>query len=60
MRFFFRIFGGIFGGILVRRIWRRFLPDFFEGITQEFLVTLFLVILHLQTPGIALDLMIFG
>ena len=58
--FFFRIFGGIFGGISVHQIWRRFLSYFFEGITHEFLVTLFLVILHPQTPEIALDLMIFG
>ena len=36
-----------------------FPPDFFEGITHEFLVTLFLVILHPQTPGIALVLIIF-
>ena len=58
--FLFGDFRSLFGGIFVRRIWGHFLPVFFEGITHEYLVTLFLVILHPQTSGIALDSKFFG
>lgn len=57
---FFAICRGIFGEFFVRRIWGCFLPDFFEGITHEYHVTLFLVILHPQMLGIAFGLIIFG
>ena len=53
-------FWRLLGESFVRQIWRRFLSDFFEGITYEYLVTLFLVILHPQTPGIAVDSKFFG